>query len=342
LVAASDSADGPDSADAADGARHGWDWRRPPYLVRALVKLVLTLLAISVVVFGLTALAGNPAHDILGMDATASQLAAFTAAHQLNQPVVVRYLHWLAGVLHGDFGQSYVSGGSVWALIEPRLGRSLLLIGFSWVLIVVVSVPAGLLAGVRLRGRADVLATLVTLSIAAFPEFVIGMVLIIVFAVNLKVLPVDSTAVSQGGLFDSLSSYALPALTIALGSIPYIIRLMRANARDVASHSYVRSAVLRGISEPALSARHILPNAAPPVVTALGLQLASLVGGVIVAETLFGFPGIGQLLVQSAASRDAPVVETLTMMIGAAFVIINLLSDALVITLTPKLRDAGR
>jgi peptide/nickel transport system permease protein len=312
------------------------------YLVRTLVKLVLTLFAISVVVFGLTALAGNPAHDILGMYATKSQLAAFTRTYQLNDPVFVRYARWLGGVLHGNFGKSYVSGGSVWALIEPCLGRSLLLISFSWVLIVAVSVPAGLLTGVRLRGRADVAATLVTLIVAAFPEFVIGMLLIIVFAVNLKVLPVDSTALDQGSLLASPSAYVLPAITIALVSIPYPMRLMRANARDVASHAYVRSAVLRGISEPALSVRHIFPNAAPPVVTALGLQLASLVGGVIVVETLFGFPGIGQLLVQSAASRDAPTVEALTMMIGTAFVIINIASDVLIMMLTPKLRDTVR
>jgi peptide/nickel transport system permease protein len=316
--------------------------RVAPYLIRAVIKLVLTLLAISIVVFGLTALAGNPAHDILGQDATDSQIAAFTVAHHLNEPVVTRYLQWFGGLLHGDLGASFTSNGSVWALIEPRIGRTLLLVAFSWLLIVVVSVPIGLIAGVRLRGKADVTATLVTLAIAAFPEFVIGLVLIVVFAVNLKWLPVDSTAVSAGGLLNSPSAYVLPALTIALGSIPYIVRLMRANARDVASETYVRSAVLRGISEPALSMRHILPNAAPPVVTALGLQLAGLIGGVIVAETLFGFPGLGQLIVQSAASRDAPVVETLTMIIGAAFVIINLLSDAVVLALTPKLRDMAR
>jgi peptide/nickel transport system permease protein len=327
---------------AAHSGTRNWRQLRIPYVVRALVKLVVTLFAISVVVFGLTALAGNPAHDIIGMNATPSQIAAFSAAYHLNDPVVVRYADWLGGVLHGNFGKSYVSGGSVWALIEPRLARSLLLVGFAWVIMVLVSVPVGLIAGVRLRGRADVVTTLITLSIAAFPEFVIGMILIIVFAVNLKVLPVDSAAVSQGGLLSSPSAYVLPALTIAFGSIPYIVRLMRANARDVASQSYVRAAVLRGISEPALSMRHVLPNASPPVVTALGMQLASLVGGVIIAETLFGFPGIGQLLVQSAASRDAPTVEVLTLMIGAAFVIINLISDALVVMLTPRLRDAAR
>jgi peptide/nickel transport system permease protein len=330
------------AAEAAAPARRPRTRSGLPYPVRALIKLVLTLFAISVVVFGLTALAGNPAHDILGQDATKSQLAAFTATHHLDDPVVVRYLHWLGGVLHGDLGTSYASNGPVWAVVEPRLWRSLVLVAFAWLLIVLVSIPVGLLAGVRLRGKADVTATLITLAIAAFPEFVIGLVLIVVFAVKLKWLPVDSTAVSQGGLFDAPTAYVLPGITIALGSIPYIIRLMRANSRDVASQTYVRSAVLRGITEPALSLRHILPNAAPPVVTALGLQLAGLVGGVIVAETLFGFPGLGQLIVQSAASRDAPVVETLTLMIGAAFVLINLLADAVVLKLTPKLRDAVR
>lgn len=312
-----------------------------PYLLRALLKLVLTLFAVSLVVFVLVALAGNPAHDILGQNATPSQIAAFTKEHHLDDPIFVRYGNWLGGVLTGDLGQSYIGNQSVWSVIQPRLGPTLLLMAFSWVLLAIVSVPVGLLAGVRLRGKADVITTLITLAVAAFPEFVIGLVLIVIFAVKLKWLPVDSTAVGQGGLLDAPSAYVLPAITIALGSIPYIIRLMRANSRDVSSQTYIRSAVLRGISEPALSTRHILPNAAPPVVTALGLQLAGLVGGVLVAETLFGFPGIGQLTIQSAGSRNAPVVEALTMMIAAAFVIINLIADVLVLVLTPKARGTA-
>jgi peptide/nickel transport system permease protein len=312
------------------------------YLGRSLLKLVLTLLAISVVVYGLAAAAGNPAHDILGMDATPEQIAAFTAAHHLDDPFPLRYAKWLWGVLHGDFGISYQSNGPVWDVIQPRIGDSLVLIVLSGFLIVVVSIPVGLLAGVRLRGRSDVVATLITLVIAAFPEFVIGLLLIVVFAAKLRWFPVDSTALNFGGLFDSPSAYVLPAITISLGSIPYLVRLMRANAREVAGETYIRSAVLRGISEPALSLRHVLPNAAPPIVTALGLQLAGLVGGVIVAETLFGFPGIGQLIAKSAASRDAPVVEALALVIGAVFVIVNLLADAVVVMLTPKLRDRVR
>lgn len=312
------------------------------YLGRSLLKLVLTLLAISLVVFGLVAMAGNPAHDILGMDATPEQISAFTAIHHLDDPFLSRYFQWLGGVLHGDFGISYQSNGPVWEVIQPRIGHSLVLIAFSGILIVLVSIPVGLLAGVRLRGKSDLVVTLITLTVAAFPEFVIGLLLIVVFAAKLGWLPVDSTALNFGGLFDTPSAYVLPAVTIALGSIPYLIRLMRANAREVAGETYIRSAVLRGITEPALSLRHVLPNAAPPIVTALGLQLAGLVGGVIVAETLFGFPGIGQLIAKSAASRDAPVVEALALVIGAVFVIVNLLADAVVVLLTPKLRDQVR
>jgi peptide/nickel transport system permease protein len=316
--------------------------RRTPYLIRQLVKLVVTLFAITIVIFGLTAIAGDPARDILGQYATDDQVAAFQVEHGLNRPVPIRYLHWLGGVLHGDLGISYQSNGPVWQVIEPRLWPSVVLVLFSWILTVLVAVPVGLVSGVRLRGRRDATVTFVTLIVAAFPEFVIGLILAIVFGVWLAWLPVDSTAVSAGGLFDSPQAYVLPGITIALGTVPYIIRLMRANARDVASESYIRAAVLRGVTEPSLSLRHILPNAAPPVVTALGLQFAGLIGGVVVAETLFGFPGVGQLLAQSAASRDAPVVEALALLIGTVFVVANLVADAIVVYVTPKLRDQVR
>ncbi|GIF62587.1 peptide ABC transporter permease [Asanoa ishikariensis] len=316
--------------------------RRLPYLVRQLITLLVTLFAITIVIFGLTAIAGDPARDILGQYATDEQVVAFQHLHHLDQPVVLRYLEWLGGVLRGDLGTSYQSNGPVWDVISPRLGPSVVLVLLSWVLTVVISVPIGLWSGVRLRGKRDASLTFVTLIVAAFPEFVLGLMLAILLGVWLAWLPVDSTAVSYGGLFDSPSAYVLPAITIALGTIPYIIRLMRANAREVASETYVRAAVLRGVTEPSLSLRHILPNAAPPVVTALGLQFAGLIGGVVVAETLFGFPGMGQLLAQSAASRDAPVVEALALMIGALFVVANLAADAIVVYVTPKLRDTVR
>lgn len=302
-------------------------------------KLVVSLAAISVIVFALTAIPGSPARDILGMYATPSEVVAFNHAHGLDASAVVRYGRWLDGIFHGNWGISYESDTPVWSLIRPALERSLVEIACSWLLAVIVSVPVGLFAGARLRGRGDTALSVVTVIVAALPEFTVALLLMIVFAVKLHFLPVASTALADSGVFSSPSSYVLPTITIALAIIPYIVRLTRANAREVVGEPYVRSAVLRGIGEPQLTFRYVLPNAAPPVVSALGLQLAGLVGGVVVAETVLGFPGVGQLLVQSAGSRDAPVVEALVMLIGAAFVVVNVLVDLVVRLVTPRLRE---
>lgn len=311
-------------------------------LLQTAAKLVLSLAVISAIVFALTALPGNPARDILGQYATPDQIAAFNREHGLNSPAIVQYWHWLTGIVGGNWGLSYQAGEPVWSMVAPRLDRTLVLVAIAWLLNIVIALPVGLVAGMRLRGHADILLSLVTLSLAALPEFVVGLILIVVFGITLRWLPVDSTAADGMGPFSALTSYILPACTIALALIPYTLRLTRANAREVVGESYVRSAVLRGIGEPALSLRYVLPNAAPPVINALALQLAGLIGGVVVAETVFGFPGLGQLLVQAAGSRDAPVVEALALMMGGFFVVVNVLADAIVVIVTPKLRDAWR
>jgi peptide/nickel transport system permease protein len=180
------------------------------------------------------------------------------------------------------------------------------------------------------------------LTVAALPEFVIGLLVVFIVAVKLHVLPVNST---QAGFAESpwsgdLSSYILPAVTIALTIIPYVSRLARANAREVDSEPYIRAAILRGVPGNRLTYLHVLPNAAPPVVNALALQFAGSIGGVVVTETVFGFPGIGQLLVQAVGDRDLPVVQAITMIIGAVYVIVNTLADQGVRALTPRLRSA--
>jgi peptide/nickel transport system permease protein len=307
-----------------------------------MAKLAVSLAMISLVVFLLTAAVSNPARDILGMYALPSQVAAFNRAHGLDAPLLARYWHWLGGIFHGNWGTSYESNGPVWSLIAPALEHSLVLIAVSWVLAVAVAVPLGLFAGVRLRGRKDTVLSVATVTLAALPEFTVALILIIVVAVELRWLPVDSTALDGRGLFSSPSAYVLPAVTIALAIIPYIVRLTRANAREVVSEPFVRSAVLRGIGEPSLTFRYVLPNAAPPVINAVGLQLAGLIGGVVVAESVFGFPGVGALLVQAAGSRDLPLVEALVLLIGFGFVVVNVAADLVVRAVTPKLRDLAR
>ena len=161
---------------------------------------------ISVIVFALTALPGSPAKDILGMYAAPSQIAAFNKAHGLSSPPLVRYGRWLDGIAHGNFGTSYESNGPVWALIEPAVERSLVLITLSWLLAVVVSVPLGLFAGSRLRGQKDTVLSVGTVTLAALPEFTVALILIIVFAVELRWLPVGSSALDNSSVFSNPSA----------------------------------------------------------------------------------------------------------------------------------------
>jgi peptide/nickel transport system permease protein len=311
------------------------------FIAGVVVKLVTTLFTVSIVIFLLISTPGNTARDVLGEYATQQDLNRFDLQFGLNRSIVDRYLSWINGIFHGNLGKSFSTQGSVWSTISPALEKTVIEVVFAWLIIVIVAVPIGLFAGVRLRGRKDVALSFVTVALAAIPEFMIALVLVVVVGVKLGWLPLDSTALDSGGVFSAPKAYVLPAITIALGVIPYTLRLTRANARDVSSEPYVRAAALRGIGEPALSGRYVLPNAAPPVVSALGLQLAGLVGGVFVAENVFAFPGIGQQIVQSAGQRDAPVVLAIALIIGAFFVVVNVAADVVVRLITPKLRDVS-
>jgi peptide/nickel transport system permease protein len=310
---------------------------------RLVLKLVLSLLAVSILVFALTqAIPGDPARAILGKDATPQQLAAFHEQHGLDRPVVSQYTHWLGDFVSGDWGASYASGAPVRQQIAPRLERTLTLVIAGWLLAALVAVPAGLASAVRAGRRFDLAGSAVTLLVGAMPEFVIGLLLVLVFGVWLGWFPVESSAAGLASTpFAATSSYVLPAIAVSLTILPYILRLTRANARDVIAEPYVRAAVLRGLPRRMVTTGHVLPNAAPPVVNALGIQLVASIGGVVVTETVFGLPGIGQLLVQAVGTRDVPVVQAIALIIGAAFVVVNVLSDAIVAMLTPKLRTAG-
>jgi peptide/nickel transport system permease protein len=213
---------------------------------------------------------------------------------------------------------------------------------FGWIVATLVAIPIGLASGKRRGKRSDMAVSFVTLAVGALPEFVIAILLVLIFGVWLKWLPVDSSAAGfSTNPFDAFESYVLPAITVALTIVPYVIRLTRANAREVVSEPYVRSAVLRGISGARLTNRHILPNAAPPVVNVLALQFVGSIGGIVVTETVFGFPGLGQLLVQSVGTRDLPVVQAIALILGVFFVVVNIIADAVVVLITPKLRGSG-
>ena len=312
-------------------------WRGP---VRLVIRLVLSLLAVSVLVFLLTiAVPGDPARAALGKAATPAQLQAFDAAHGLNAPLYEQFGRFLLNLVQGRLGTSYASGQAVTAVIGDRFERTFFLVLIAWVIAALISVPVGIWSGRRAGSVADSAVSGTTLGLAALPEFVIGLLLVFVVGVKLGWLPVNSTAAGYATTpWGDFSSYVLPALAISFTIVPYITRLARANAREVDSEPYIRAAILRGVHGPRLSFEHVLPNAAPPVVNALALQFAGSIGGVVVTETVFGFPGIGQLLVQAVGSRDLPVVQAITIIIGAVYVLVNTLADAGVVALTPRLR----
>lgn len=309
----------------------------------ALVKLVLTVLVVSIVVFAATdAIPGNPARDVLGQFATQSQLQAFRQEHGFDKPVVTRYASWLADFARGDWGRTYAANLPVTSAIRPRLARTLVLAVVGFLLAAIVGVSLGLLTGYRPGRAGDFVTSAATLTVGAMPSFVIGLLLALVLAVWLRWLPVAST---DAGLASSplhaVRAYTLPALTLAAAIVPYVMRLTRANTRQVAGEPYVRSAVLRGIAGPRLLGRHVLPNAAPPIVNLLALEFVGSIGGIVVIETLFGFPGIGQLLVESVGARDIPTIQALALLLGGFFVVTNVVADLVVAFLTPKLRPAS-
>jgi peptide/nickel transport system permease protein len=309
-------------------------------VARTAGKLVLSLLVISVLIFVLTAaIPGDPARAVLGKAATPGELAAFRAEHGLNAPIYQQYALFLWHLLQGRLGTSFASGQPVSAVIGARLLRTFYLVLLAWLIAAVVAVPGGIWTGRRAGSLVDSASSAIVLAVAALPEFVIGLLVVFVLAVRLRLLPVNSTAAGFSDTpWGDLSAYVLPAVTIALTIIPYITRLTRANAREVNSEPYIRAAILRGVPGRRLTYLYVLPNAAPPVLNALALQFAGSIGGVVVTETVFGFPGIGQLLVQAVGERDLPVVQAITMVIGAVYVIVNTFADAGVRALTPRLR----
>lgn len=312
-------------------------------ILRRSATSVLILLAVSLLVFVATLLLpGDPAQAILGQQATPERLAALREQMNLNDPVWQRYLSWLGGLIVGDFGISAASGGPVTALLGERIGASLVLL----VAAALISIPVGLLVGTYSalhRGRpGDHITTGASLVLAALPEFVIGIWLITVFSTTIfPILPSVTMAPPGEAVWNYPTQLVLPTLTLVLVVTPYIARMMRATMLEVLESGYVEMARLKGVPERQVIMRHALPHALSPVAQVIAIQLAWMAGGVVVVEFLFRYPGIGQALVDAVANRDVQVVQTLSILIAAVYIVVNLLADMVGILTNPKLRTGG-
>ena len=305
---------------------------------------LLTLWLVSLIVFAaVLALPGDAATAILGKEATPDRVAALREQLHLNDSVISQYFQWLGGLLTGDLGTSAATQEPVSDLLSARVGNSVFLV----VVASLVALPLSLLIGVWTAMRrdrpVDHITSTVTLVLAALPEFVIGIALVLLFATSVShVLPAVSILPPGTHAWEDPKVVVLPAATLVLAVTPYISRIMRGSMVEVLESEYVTMARLKGLPERTVIWRHAVPNAIVPAIQVTALQLAWMAGGVVVVEFVFQYPGIGAALVDAVALRDMPVVQTVTMLAAGIYVGLNLLADIATILVTPKLRTAGR
>jgi peptide/nickel transport system permease protein len=300
------------------------------------------LALVSVLIFAATSiLPGNAADQILGHSgATAAQKARLSHQLGLDRSLLAQYRSWIGGVLRGDLGKSFASGEPVTAFISARLGNSIVLALAATLVMIPLALVLGTLAGIR-RGRpTDHAISSVSLGLIALPEFVSGTILAVFFGVTLAWLPPTSIVPSGTSPLSDPSILVLPVLTLSIAGSAYIIRMLRAGVIEAMAGDYVQAARLNGIPERRLIIRHALRNALGPTVQVIALTVQWLVGGIVVVETVFSYPGLGQGLVQAVTARDIPVVQSLTLLIAAFYLLVNLAADMLVIVLVPKLRTS--
>lgn len=299
-------------------------------LTRCLLGL-LVLWIVSVLVFLATqALPGDVARIVLGQEATPQQVVLLRAQLGLDEPLSSQYLAWLEGVLTGDFGRSLLTGTPVSELLGPRLVNSLTLVVFSMVIAIPLSVALGVLTAERRDGLLDRVLLRASMIFNAVPDFVVATLLVVVFATTVfHVLPAVAIIPSGGRPWWYPDQLVLPVATIVMMATTYLYRLVRASVIDVLQSEYVLMAELKGLSRARVLFRHALPNAVAPMVQASSLIVATTLGGLVVIEYVFGYPGIGTLLTDSVGTRDIPAVQAVVLVIAAMFFVCNLIADLL-------------
>jgi peptide/nickel transport system permease protein len=312
--------------------------------VRRLALGVLTLFLISLVVFAaVLALPGDAATAILGREATPDRVAALREQLNLNDSVITQYLDWIGGVITGSFGESAATQQPVSELLSDRLANTGFLVFVAAVVAIPLSIGIGVWTAMRRDRPADHIVSTTTLVLAALPEFVIGIGLILLFATSVFTwFPAVSLLAPDQRAWTEPSVVVLPAATLVLAVTPYISRIMRGSMIEVLESEYVTMARLKGLPQRTVIWRHAVPNAIVPAIQVTALQLAWMAGGVVVVEFVFSYPGIGSLFIDAVGNRDMPVVQTITLLAAAIYVVLNLLADLATIAVTPRLRTEAR
>ena len=299
-------------------------------LLRRLVSGVTALFLLVAAVFFVTRIMGDPVAGLAGEHATPEIRAALRARLGLDRPLGEQFITYVAEVARGDFGESYRLSRPAIGLIVERLPATLALASLSMVLGVVIALPVGVISAIKPGSVLDSVARSFAVLGQSVPLFWLGILLIIVFAVNLQVLP-------AGGR-ESWKNLVLPASTLAFASLPLTMRITRSAMLEVLNNDYVRTARAKGLSEPRVIIGHVLRNALIPVITVLALRLGTVVSGSVVVEEVFGYPGVGRLALQSLRTYDFPLIQGFIIMVAAAIIVINLVADILYTVADPRVR----
>ena len=310
-------------------------------IARRLLAAVPVLFGLSVVVFGMIALIpGDPATAILGSYATPENVARLNASLGLDKSLPQQYLAWMSGVVSGDFGRSYALNRPVIDIILERFSATLLLAGASLLLATLFGLLAGIVSAVRQFGLADKAITLVVLIGISVPSFWLGLLLILFFAVRIKLFPASGMVAiyGGGGPLDILHHLVLPAITLALVATGVIARLTRTAMLEVLRQDYIRTARAKGLTERRVIYRHAFMAALVSVIPVIGIQAGFVLGGAVYVETVFQWPGIGAMLVNAISQRDILLVQGGVLVVAASYVLFNLLADVCQTLLDPRLK----
>jgi peptide/nickel transport system permease protein len=309
------------------------------YVVKRLLATIPVMGVVALFVFSLLYLTpGDPAAVIAGDIATQDDIDRIRKQLGLDQPYLVRFGGWLWGIAHGDLGTSIFTQLPVSTLIAQRVEPTLALTLCTLIVAVGLAVPLGVLAAARAGGALDRIVMAVSVLGFSVPVFVIAYGLILLFAVHLEWLPVQGYRSFREGLWPFLSHMILPSLALGTVYMALIARITRATMLDVLAQDYVRTATAKGLAPSAMLVRHALKNAAVPIVTVIGIGVALLIGGVVVTETVFAIPGLGRLTVDAILRRDYPIIQGMTLLFSAVYVLINLLVDLSYSLFDPRIR----
>jgi peptide/nickel transport system permease protein len=301
---------------------------------------ILTLLLVSIIIFAIIEiLPGDVASRILGRDATPQALALLRERLSLDDPSYLRYFRWLAGILQGDFGNALSSSRPITDILGPRLFNSMLLAAYAFLIYIPLAlIPALIQAGQRDR-KTDHIISVVNLVFLSIPDFLLGTLLLVTFCVAIPIFPAISMVDESSSALHYFRAMTLPAVTLAIAMAIPAIRMLRDNLIEVLDSEYVRMAEMKGLPERAVLLRHALPNALVPTLNVTAINLGYLIGGVVIVEKVYSYPGFGGLLVDSLQLRDVPLIEATVVVASAVYVGANLLADLGSVLLNPRLRS---